>query len=205
MDDIVVIALFRHGVTKDNEQKAYCGWTDTPLSQAGRHRIQSMQQNYHLYFSSDLTRCTQTSNLLFPERTPIPLTELREMHFGQWEGKTFSELKNVPAYQDWISNPSGCSPPEGERFDQFTDRLHIGWSKIIGQLLHDQVRCAAVVTHGGVIRYLLSQFAPVQKAFWEWYVPHDKAYEFIFDKDALRRGERCTLLQEVPLTVNVNG
>ena len=31
MDDAVVVALFRHGLTEENKRKAYIGWTDSPI------------------------------------------------------------------------------------------------------------------------------------------------------------------------------
>ncbi|WP_257346878.1 histidine phosphatase family protein [Pseudalkalibacillus decolorationis] len=206
MDELVVIALFRHGVTEDNTRKAYCGWTDSPLCSEELTRIPPFHTSYNSYFSSDLTRCKQTSNLLFPNATPILIPELREMHFGQWEGKTYSDLKELKEYQEWISNPVTYSPPEGESFKNFTDRIEHGLGKVVHSLIQQpHTHSAAIVTHGGVIRYILSKYAPSKKTFWEWPVPHGRAYELRFKKEALRRGERCTLLQEVLLTENERG
>jgi alpha-ribazole phosphatase len=56
-----------------------------------------------------------------------------------------------------------------------------------------------------VIRLLLSKFAPGEKEFWSWNVSHDSGIELIFEREALRRDERCTLLQVVPLTGKENG
>jgi alpha-ribazole phosphatase len=38
-----------------------------------------------------------------------------------------------------------------------------------------------------------------------WQVYHNKGYELIFERDSLRRGKRCILLLEVPLTANGHG
>ena len=65
----------------------------------------------------------------------------------------------------------------------------------------------AIVTHGGVIRYLLSTYGSIEKRdFWEWKVSHGNGFELVWaSKDAFRRGDRCTLLREVPLTENPTG
>ena len=31
MDDAMVVALFRHGITEENKRKAYIGWRDAPI------------------------------------------------------------------------------------------------------------------------------------------------------------------------------
>jgi alpha-ribazole phosphatase len=203
MDDRVVIALFRHGLTVENKRKAYLGWNDSPLCPETKEL--SITRRYEYYFSSDLQRCISTVQLLFPNTNPFLIEELREMHFGKWEGKTYDELKNDLFYQLWLSDPFHICPPKGESFHQFTKRVQAGWKRVIQEILSQSIQRCGVMTHGGVIRYLLSELAPEQKAFWSWQTPHDQGFELIFDKEALRRGERCTLLLEVPLTAKEHG
>lgn len=203
MDDFVVIALFRHGITEENKRKAYLGWNDSPLCpEAGEIAI---SQTYQGYFSSDLPRCMATANILFPNSCPRYLQEFREMNFGMWEGKTYEDLQDEPMYQKWLSDPNRYCPPGGEFFWQFTKRVMKGWDRVIQYILSHNLSSCAIMTHGGVMRYLLSEFSPSAKEFWEWEVSYTLGYEFIFTKEALRRGGRCTLLQEVPLTVKGNG
>ena len=38
MDDALVVALFRHGITEENKRRAYLGWTDAPLSEDAVNR-----------------------------------------------------------------------------------------------------------------------------------------------------------------------
>jgi alpha-ribazole phosphatase len=203
VDDRVVIALFRHGVTEENKRRAYLGWNDSPLWMKSKEI--SPSKSYEIYFSSDLQRCISTAEILFPHNIPFVLKDLREMNFGQWEGKTYDDLKENQLYRQWLSNPVTNCPPEGETFHEFTSRVMIGWDKIIQKVLSQRLQSCAVITHGGVIRYLLSTFAPEQKDFWEWQAKHDHGFELIFNREALRRGERCTLLQEVPLTAKELG
>ncbi|WHY69230.1 histidine phosphatase family protein [Neobacillus sp. SuZ13] len=199
----MVIALFRHGVTEENKRKAYLGWNDSPLSPEIKDLV--ISKSYEQYYSSDLQRCVQTGERLFSNAQLNLVKELREMNFGKWEGKTYEELKENVHYRNWLKAPTLHLPPEGESYHEFTIRIDSGWTKIADEIFMSNLRSCAVITHGGVIRYLLSRFAPVKKEFWAWEVNHDQGYELIFERESLRRGERCILLLEVPLTAKGHG
>ncbi|OIK14156.1 histidine phosphatase family protein [Bacillus sp. MUM 116] len=203
MDDCVVIALFRHGLTEANKRKAYLGWKDSTLSPEAM-KILPMRA-YDACFSSDLQRCVKTAKLLFPNSNPQRFEEFREINFGKWDGKTYEDLKEDSLYRQWLSDPLRYCPPDGESFRQFQERLQVGWGKIVAEIFRQNLKSSSVITHGGVIRYLLSRYAPIKKEFWEWHSSHTQGYELIFSREALRRGERCTLLQAVPLTEKENG
>jgi alpha-ribazole phosphatase len=203
MDDHLVIALFRHGLTEENKRKAYLGWNDSPLCPEAKNL--KTANTYESYFSSDLGRCVQTGNLLFPNQKFILIEDLREMNFGKWQEKTYEELKEETQYRHWIADPITNCPPEGESFQEFSRRVQKGWDRITGEILSKGIKRSAVITHGGVIKQLLSQFAPEQKDFWDWNVPHGTGIELIFEHEKLRRKDRCTLLREVPITGNEHG
>ncbi|WP_408006359.1 histidine phosphatase family protein [Pseudalkalibacillus sp. A8] len=205
MDDVMVIALFRHALTEENKRRGYLGWSDSPLCLDEARSILPLTRSYNLLFSSDSGRCVHTAELLFPNKAKISLYELREMNFGEWEGKTYSDLRGHTEYENWLKDPGNHSPPQGEHFTEFRDRVHAGWGRVLKHMMHDRASRAAVVTHGGVIRLLLSDFAPIKKEFWEWNVPHGYGFELIFKKEMLRRGGRCTSLQEVPLMAKKHG
>ena len=40
------LLLLRHGRTVANEQRKYCGWTDSPLSDAGRADLATQKVQY---------------------------------------------------------------------------------------------------------------------------------------------------------------
>jgi alpha-ribazole phosphatase len=204
MDDRVAISLLRHGLTAENEKSAYIGWTNSPLSTTGRKSIQPIVEP-KLLFSSDLMRCIETAALLFPDKEALQMAEFREMHFGRWEGKTYEQLKSVKSYQEWIEDPFSCCPDGGESFAAFGLRIQTGWEKVKNQIFQEDAANSAIVTHGGVIRHLLSLFAPLKKSFFEWKIPYGGGYELIFTRDGLRRGEKCISLQAVPITENQHG
>lgn len=205
MDDTVAIALFRHGLTEANKRHAYLGWTDSPLCPIEKEKLVCPAGNYDLIFSSDLERCLETAKILFPSRDSERLIELREMHFGEWEGKTYDDLKENSFYQKWVDAPFTVKPPKGESFAEFSLRVDSGWEKIVERIMEENIHRVGVMTHGGVIRTLLTKYAPYMKDFWEWGIPHGKGYELIWTRNGLRRGDRCTLLRVVPSMENLDG
>lgn len=205
MDDSVVIALFRHGLTEANRRHAYLGWSDSPLCSIEKEKIQKPLADYECLFSSDLDRCLETAEIMFLDRNSHILYELREMNFGEWEGKTYEDLQDDSNYQQWLVDPNSIRPPKGETFAEFSIRVEHGWEKVQKKIMELNVNKVAIMTHGGVIRSLLTKLAPEKKDFWEWEAAHGKGYELVWHQDDLRRGERCTLLREVPLMANLNG
>ena len=163
MDDAVVVALFRHGLTEENKRKAYMGWTDSPICEDVREALsrQTFQSSvYERIVTSDLKRCLQTAHLLFPNQNARVMREFREMHFGRWEGKTYAELAGDPYYEEWIHHPFHSEPPEGESYPAFADRVEKGWQAVCAHMVEESVHRLAIVTHGGVMRYLLSKLSP---------------------------------------------
>ncbi|MDQ0216415.1 alpha-ribazole phosphatase [Oikeobacillus pervagus] len=208
MDDLVVMALYRHGVTVDNERKAFCGWTNSILSERGRKELHARTPYvpaYEKIVASDLQRCVDTAKILFPGKVVEIRQEFREMNFGIWEGKVHDEIKHIQEYKDWLQMPLSAPIPQGETFPEFNDRIMKAWEKLIEEISHLQMKRNAIVTHGGVIRSLLTQFAPVKREFWEWKVENGQGFELTGSLSALRRGERCISLREVPLTAKENG
>lgn len=205
MGDTVVVALFRHGLTEANKRRAYLGWTDSPLCSIAKKEISEIPIRYDQLFSSDLGRCLDTAKIMFPQCTPFITPKLREMNFGKWEGKVYEELKDDLQYQRWLEDPYSVKPPDGETFTEFSIRVIHCWEKLSKRVLDMNVETAAIMTHGGVIRFLLTRFAPEVKGFWNWTPSHGKGYELIWSRDGLRRGERCILLREVPIMVNPDG
>jgi alpha-ribazole phosphatase len=193
MDDCLVVALCRHGLTEANKKRAYLGWTDSPLC----HCPSPLLTTFDGYFSSDLGRCVATIKALFPEIEPIQITDLREMHFGDFEGFSYQELKDQPEYIKWLNNYEVEATPNGESYQQFVKRIDSGWSKILIEVWKNNWKRSIVVTHAGVIRYLLASYAPEKRAYWDWDVSHDGYYELTFSTRGLKNGERAFLLKIV--------
>ncbi|WP_349410791.1 histidine phosphatase family protein [Pseudalkalibacillus sp. SCS-8] len=189
-------------MTEDNCKKVYAGWRDQGLIPSEASRLKRYNKEFDEIFSSDLRRCVETAKLLFPNRTHREMRELREIHFGEWEGFTYEELKSNASYQQWISDFENRKPPNGESLAAFRFRIFRGWNKVMSVNKGNRI---AIITHSGVIREFLTAYAPEIRNPWDWTVPHGGGFELIFEVKELRRGARCTLLQEVPSPENGDG
>lgn len=180
------ITLVRHLPTHGNLEKRYIGWTDEPI--IGDIKTKNQSWTIKQVIGSDLMRCKQTAAKVF---SGIPYTanaNFRECSFGDWEQKTYNELKEDALYRKWLDNPRKLAPPNGESLEQMEARVL--------QALYETVETAeqpVIITHGGPIRFLLTKFANVEKSFWEWEVPHGCSYELQWmDKQDVLEGNRCT-------------
>ena len=150
------VFLLRHGDT--GRQGCYIGSTDIPLSKNGALQISRtaallQRENVSRVFCSPMQRCRETWERLRLD-CPCEFREsLREVDFGRWEGKTFSEIEagDEPLVAAWAQDPEHFSFPGGESLAGFRRRVAACLELILGAT--DQR--LLVVTHGGVIRHLL--------------------------------------------------
>lgn len=195
MDYAITIELMRHAKTKSNVEKKYLGWTDEPI--IPNQNLPVIDELTATVFGSDLKRCKETAACYFPNATYIENNGFRESHFGDFECKNYDQLKALQAYRNWIDNPYDLAPPNGETLLQVMFRV----TEAIKTLPND-MSFYRIVAHGGSIRALLMQFAPEEKTFWEWQVPHDERYLLHWStKKEFEEGQRCTFLSVEPIMV----
>jgi alpha-ribazole phosphatase len=150
------IYLLRHGDT--GRQGCYIGSTDVPLSATGRQQVCDTartlrQKNINKIFCSPMLRCRQTCEQLGLE-TPCQMNELlKEVDFGQWEGKSFAEIAadDAEAVTAWTTDPANFCFPGGEALVNFHNRV----LAIMKMLDEDSSNCILLISHGGIIRHLL--------------------------------------------------
>ncbi len=197
MDDIVSVTLFRHGITRENIEKRYIGWTDVTIDMASLESVAmpDLTKHYQQVFSSDLKRCTETAQLLVPSAAVIKDPRLRELHFGDWEQKTYNDLKAIRAYRMWLENPFQEIPPNGEAFGDFEQRVMQCWDEIMTMFEVDHCKNILIITHGGPIRLLLTKYSPkkVNKSWWDWNIEHFSGYTLTWNRQELiKGGNLCT-------------
>ncbi|MFG3554927.1 bifunctional RNase H/acid phosphatase [Micromonospora sp. NPDC047557] len=129
------LILVRHGETAYTEQGRYSGRGDVPLSERGRAqaratgaRVAALAPSVAAVLSSPLSRCTATAAAIAKALGDVPVrteTDLIECDFGQWEGRTFAEVRQEwPGEMDaWLASPR-IAPPGGESFTQVAERVH---------------------------------------------------------------------------------
>ncbi len=184
------VGLLRHGEVKGGSQ--FRGHTDDPLTPAGlaqMHTALAESDRWDRVVSSPLVRCAEFANA-FALRQSLPLTfdkRLKEMHFGQWEGKSAADLMadDPQALESFWRDPDAHPPPGGEPLTCFQTRVLEAWNDI---LFAQTDRRVLIVTHGGVIRVLLCHVFEVPVSRWyEFEVSHGQLHGLRIDGDGLAR------------------
>jgi alpha-ribazole phosphatase len=104
-----------------------------------------------VWLTSGLPRAVQTAAALGAVKCrEVP--GLMEQDFGEWNGKSWDELRSTTASDFW-QNYTTQAPPGGESFIQMMDRV----SDSIAELSHQyQGKDIIAVTHAGTIRAALA-------------------------------------------------
>lgn len=155
------LTLIRHGRTEGNERRLYYGSTDLPLlersvSELAALGLSGSYPKAEHYYTSGMTRAEQTLEALYG---PVPheiLTDMREIDFGDFEMRTYEELKLDPAFIEWCTGDNEKNVcPGGESGVMVTERALRCLAPIIAA---DED--AVIITHGGVIGGVMASFFP---------------------------------------------
>ncbi|MBM7602989.1 alpha-ribazole phosphatase [Metabacillus crassostreae] len=172
--------FIRHGVTQYNLEKKYLGHTNEPLLHNHEDQFTALKKalapiKFHYCYTSDLKRCVQTTQHLIKNQPICVDNRLRELNFGDWEGKTYNELKNDDHYRVWLDDMQSITPPNGEKLTQLQARVDVFFEDLLS--LHDlENKSMLIVTHGGTIRACLLKFH-ISKSLWDMPVPHGSGYK----------------------------
>lgn len=175
------IYFIRHGAVDESNLGKYIGRTDVSLSQKGRDALEQIGKNFgypyaEKIYSSPLRRCTESCSIIYPDREIKTVGTLSECDFGKWEGKTAAELAGDPSFALWLQNSDKTPPPDGESGREFAARVCRGFERIVEEMSAQEVRTAAIVTHGGVIMTILAMYGLPQAESYRWRM--DNGYGF---------------------------
>ena len=164
------IFLIRHGQTEGNAKKQYCGLLDMELNDQGCLQVEKLgwrleKEIIHRIYASDRKRAVQSARIIFKGRRINKVSELKEINFGIFEGKSHQEIResNADIYEKWLSDPYNTLVPESESLMDFQGRVTRALEKIV---LANSNKTAAIVCHGGTISIILSRING-SKNFWE--------------------------------------
>ena len=119
----MLIWLIRHGVTELGEEGRYQGRLDTPLSRRGRLALRQADFAPQRLYVSPLLRARETAQLLFPQSEPHLVSDLREMDFGIFEGRSWREMEHDEQYRAWVDGGCEGQCPGGENRADFSARI----------------------------------------------------------------------------------
>lgn len=144
------LLLVRHGETDWNREGRVQGHSDVPLNDTGRAQARALAarlaaERVDAVYASDLRRARDTAcEVARASGHPVTTTpDLREKHFGSWEGLTRDEI--LSRDPDALSGPWG----DGETRDEMADRVLHALREIAARHEGETV---VVVSHGGPLR-----------------------------------------------------
>lgn len=103
------------------------GWTDLPADlsdDAALARLSAHLPQGAPAISSDLARAVATADALGPRPRLPHDPALREIHFGQWETRSFAEIEaeSPDHIRAFWETPGDIAPPGGESWNALTRR-----------------------------------------------------------------------------------
>jgi broad specificity phosphatase PhoE len=153
LNAVTTILLVRHGETDWNAGRRLQGHTDRPLNDIGREQAGALARELadeHLdaVYSSDLSRAHETARAVADAHglEVHALPELRERHFGTWEGLTDEEIeRRFPEAGERVLG-------DGETREDMARRVFDALQRIADEHPGGRV---LVVSHGGPLRAVL--------------------------------------------------
>lgn len=163
---MTMILLVRHGENDWVKKHRLAGWIPgVHLNENGRNQAQAAADRLaHLpikaVYSSPVTRCMETADYLAkPHQLQIvPLPDVGEVRYGDWEGKKIKKLAKNPLWHIVQFFPSRLRFPEGEALREVQFRAIQALEKLSVQHQKDMI---IVSSHADLIKLVLAHYLGV--------------------------------------------
>lgn len=156
------IYLIRH-TSVDVPQSICYGQTNVPLKDTFEEEAEKVKQQikdiaFDAVFSSPMSRCRKLARYCLDADIQLK-DSLKEINFGDWEMKPWTEIDMSVWKNDWINN----APPNGESFAQMYERV----SAFFDKLKDEDYQQVCIFAHGGIIACAQAYFDGIEmhKAF----------------------------------------
>jgi alpha-ribazole phosphatase len=151
---IMEVYLIRH-TTVDIKPGLCYGQTDVPLATSFETEAKAVRQKLaqpddFIVYSSPLSRCRKLAEFLHAGTIRMD-QRLMEMHFGIWEQQRWDDIDDK-LLKTWMADFVNQQCSDGESYRDVFERVVMFWNELRQQKF-DKV---LIVTHGGVIRALLT-------------------------------------------------
>ncbi|OOB80427.1 MAG: hypothetical protein BEN19_05010 [Epulopiscium sp. Nuni2H_MBin003] len=166
------IFFIRHLKTQGNLEKRYIGSTDEDIL-ADQTFLTDLPENPTKIYVSPMKRCIQTAKLIYKDHTLEIVEEFREIDFGEFENKTYDDLKDDINYRNFLDGKS--SPPKGEEVSDFKQRCIAGFMDITKRIDNDSI--IVIVCHGGTIMAIMEALEVQQKSFYSYQISNGDILE----------------------------
>lgn len=163
----LAVKLVRHGETDWNFENRIQGHKRVGLSKRGVLQSEEVAEllkstKIDEIYSSDLKRSVQTAEII-NQRFGLPIIQLpglREMDYGDWEGKLWSDVydANPNLNNSWESLGAKFFAPGGETALGFRSRVIDTFKNIVLNSIAENI---LIVTHAQVIKMIMTCFREV--------------------------------------------
>jgi len=162
MSEVTRLLLVRHAQPTEEARGRCYGALDIHLSVRGHRQAQLLARTLDrvplsAVYSSPSCRAVETATPLATVHGLAPIIEdaLRELDFGEFEGKRYEviERSHPELYRQWMQTPTLVQFPGGESYPQLRARALQAIDAIRAR--HPE-ETTIIVTHGGVLRAILS-------------------------------------------------
>lgn len=173
------------------------GVTDEPLCEEGVKQICLRRGSLHRklaaagdpipaqIYVSPMLRCRQSAELLFPDASQKVIDDFREMNFGEFEYKNYTELAGDTRYQAFIDSGGSTDFPGAEPQLQFRQRVRAAFRQCVQKDLQQEP--FVFLVHGGTIMAILDAYADPHRDYFDWQVSAAGGYhcELVYKEDGL--------------------
>lgn len=177
------LILIRHGRTIANEKLLYCGSSDPGLSPAGKEELRLLRETRVYpdasgfdFYTSGMLRANETLNNLYGNVLFTSVPGFCEMDFGQFEMKSYEELKDDDVFLQWLANKN-AKAPGGESADEMKERVTCALKEVLSS-----DNDALIVSHGGTIAVIMQNLFPGEgRDRYCWQPDHGCGYLIRFE------------------------
>jgi probable phosphoglycerate mutase len=202
------LIVVRHAETEANLNQVWQGDLDAPLTERGRQQVTATalrlaelhaSDPIDLFYVSPLPRARSTAAAI-AEATKLSLlieSELREFSLGEWEGRSFRELREVEdLWGRWEIDPA-FAPPNGESPLSFNRRAVRALSALAAR---HPGQTSLIVTHGAFISSVLATWLGGDPRRWRDYDPPNCAVTILVLEEEGWRGDLVNDISHLPFS-----
>lgn len=159
---MAVIHLVRHAPTPETGTKLTGRLPGVGLAEDGRILARGARDllrspRLGAVYTSPIQRCAETAAIVAEphSRTPEVLTDVQEVDFGTWQGRTLASLRKLKAWDQVVHHPSRMRFPDGESLLEAQQRAVAAIEGVAADHGRDHV---AVCSHADIIKAVLSHY-----------------------------------------------
>ena len=164
-ENAMQVHLIRHAESEANTKPGYFGVYDPPLTARGRDQAErlgdclqrnGLQPGY--FASSDLMRAHSTATIVTTRLAGIGYEihlsqDLREIHRGDWTGRSIEEVKNEnpDLWAQFSDGDLDFTPPGGESMRTVGLRMMKAFDLAVSKMSDQGIEHGMIVSHGRAI------------------------------------------------------